>query len=170
MARPVITLRELRAPPSANNLFADKGGGHGGRAKSTAYKKWIQEAGWTIVQQLAGQRGEPLEGPVSVMISAHLSRRRDLDNIVKPLLDLLVELRIIKDDQWVDFLSVTRHPAFKEWPEERVTLRVEKLLGSGDVGDQRERVLGERSGPAAADDVAVEGDPVDDAPAARRIV
>lgn len=163
----MITLRELRAPPSANNLFADKGGGHGGRVKSTAYKKWIQEAGWTIVQQLSGQRGEPLEGPVSVIIDAHVSRRRDTDNIVKPLFDLLVELRIIKDDRWVDFHSVTRRPVFKDWPEERVTLRVG---GMESVGDQRERVLGERSGPAAADDVAVEGDPVADAPAARRIL
>lgn len=158
-----LTLRELRAPPSANNLFANAG--RLGRVPTTEYKKWQQEAGWTVKQQLAGRMpAKPIEDSVSVSIDAHLSRRRDIDNVVKPLLDLLVTLGIIEDDKWVDRITATRRPPFTGWPEERVTLHIE---GVGDAGAERGGVLRGSAGGSAPDPVAVEGNAVADADAAR---
>ena len=47
--------------------------------------------------------GPPVEGPVEVTIQAHPpdKRRRDLDNIIKPVLDALEGLILVDDSQVV---------------------------------------------------------------------
>jgi len=96
----------LPIPPSVNNLFVNRAGKlHGGRAKGSDYKRWLHDAGWAL--KVAG--GVPnVPGIVRVLIEAPLNRRRDLDNALKPLLDLLVKMSVIADDNLIDDLRIVR--------------------------------------------------------------
>lgn len=96
---------ELPIPPSVNNLFVNRAGKlHGGRAKGSDYKRWLHDAGWTIKIGLPHH----VPGIVRVLIEAPLNRRRDLDNVLKPLLDLLVKMAVIVDDSLIDDLRIVR--------------------------------------------------------------
>lgn len=92
---------ELPYPPSTNGLFfnATKG-----RRKTIAYRNWLDAAGWQIVEQ--GRRS--VHGPVSISVALVKpdKRKRDLDNLMKPILDLLVEMGCIDDDSFVKRISV----------------------------------------------------------------
>lgn len=35
-------------------------------------------------------------------------RRRDLDNAIKPILDMIVQHGLIEDDRWVDEITIRR--------------------------------------------------------------
>lgn len=93
----------LPTPPSTNNLFINVKGR--GRIKSRQYKAWAEEAGW----RLLAQRVRPVSGRVHVTIRAIRKdgRRRDIDNIIKPILDLLVAQRVISDDRHVEMVSAS---------------------------------------------------------------
>jgi crossover junction endodeoxyribonuclease RusA len=90
----------LPFPPSANRLFANKV--RGGRMRSREYKSWIETAGLELMRQ----RPKKFEGPVTISIVASPphTRRRDLDNLLKAALDLLVAHAIIVDDS-TDYLK-----------------------------------------------------------------
>ena len=64
--------------------------------RSKAYREWLRDCeGW-----LAMAKGEPLEGDVKVMIFAYFKdRRRDLDSVVKPILDVLQGTAYANDRQ-----------------------------------------------------------------------
>jgi len=103
---------ELPMPPSVNSLFRNVPG-HG-RAKTKLYKDWIKEAHWMLIAQRnqSKKRHKRIDGNVSVEVKAYRagSKRRDLDNILKALLDLLTNTQTIADDsqvveinaRWVD--------------------------------------------------------------------
>ena len=97
-------------PPSANNLFINVGGAvRGRRARGPDYKRWLHDAGWLIKTQVQPAEGAALvPGIVRVLIEAPLNRRRDLDNALKPLLDLMVKMHIIDNDCWIDDLRIVR--------------------------------------------------------------
>jgi hypothetical protein len=97
----MITLK-LPLPPSANNLFVNLPRGRG-RAKSYAYKQWIDVAGW----DLKIQRPKPVEGPYEAHIILP-KMRGDADGRIKPLLDLLVTHKITSDDKHCRKLTVER--------------------------------------------------------------
>ena len=81
---------ELSWPPSTNNLSR----AHNGRIISSAeHRTWAK----TAAQELAVQRPRKHIGPVSVSIELGPppSRKFDLDNRVKALLDALVRAEII---------------------------------------------------------------------------
>ena len=80
-------------------LFRNKGRG---RCKTEVYDRWIRAAG----MELMCQRPEKHEGRVSIAILASPPdrRKRDLDNLLKPTLDLLVRHRIMPDDS-TEFLT-----------------------------------------------------------------
>ena len=94
----------LPFPPSLNGLFNNT---RRGRAKTKAYEKWINAAGMGLMIQ----RPHKHEGAVSISIVANPPdrRKRDLDNLLKPVLDLLVRHQVIKDDctQCVRSLSIS---------------------------------------------------------------
>lgn len=87
-----VTL-QLPLPPSANRLWvrAQKG-----MRRSDEYVAWLLEAGWTAKTQRPGK----IDGPFKVSIHASRpdKRRRDIDNLIKPSLDLMEHLQIIEDD------------------------------------------------------------------------
>lgn len=118
---PADALRfKLPLPPSANALWTVRRGTKQ-RIKTDAYRAWIVEAGWLIV---AADWPQPtmLHGSVAISIEAPFSRRRDLDNAIKPILDLIVRHGLIEDDRWVDYLLIRRVP-----PEEALTVALWKL-------------------------------------------
>lgn len=89
-------------PPSANHIWvrAQKG-----MRLSERYKKWIEDAGWHIKTQPDGLK--QIKGPYNLTIHAHRpdKRHRDLDNIFKPVQDLLQRLSIIEDDRYCEMIS-----------------------------------------------------------------
>ena len=102
---------ELPMPPSVNNMHANRPGI--GRVKTKAYREWITEAGFMLLAQRNRQgKHKRIDGPIAVTVEAYrpANKRRDLDNILKPLLDLLTKTQTIKDDsqivdiwaRWVD--------------------------------------------------------------------
>lgn len=95
----------LPIPPSVNNLFINT---RSGRVSGSAYKRWRQEAGWAIKLGCGAFVPPLLTGIVGVKITAPLNRRRDLDNALKPLLDILVRMEVISDDNLIDDLHIVR--------------------------------------------------------------
>lgn len=98
----------LPHPPSANRLWirAKKG-----MRKSEAYCAWLEKAGWLAKSQRPGK----IEGPYKLSIHAPRPdrRQRDIDNIIKPVSDLLQAIGVIENDslcemvcaRWVTFGS-----------------------------------------------------------------
>lgn len=93
---------DLPMPPSVNSMYRNVPGK--GRVKTKDAKAWAYEAGWMLVtQRNQNTRHKQFKGPVEVEVSAYrpASRRRDLDNILKALLDLLTSTQTIADDSQV---------------------------------------------------------------------
>jgi Holliday junction resolvase RusA-like endonuclease len=92
----------LPYPPSVNGLFATNKK-TGGRFKSKPYKAWITAAGWTIRSQ--PDRGHEHRNPVKMTLLIRKpedNHRRDLQNLVKAVEDLLVLHRILADDSLIE--------------------------------------------------------------------
>ncbi len=91
----------LPYPPSLNNLFRNV---KHGRVKTEGYERWIRLAQGHILEQ--GRKR--LHGFVSVSVALVRpdKRKRDLDNSLKPLLDLLVGMSIIDDDSLIQRISI----------------------------------------------------------------
>ena len=87
---------KLTYPPTANGLFANDSR-TGGRIKTKEYRKWCNDAGWEIVEQGRTK----IAGPVVVALECRApdNRARDIDNLLKPVLDLLVRMQVIEDDK-----------------------------------------------------------------------
>lgn len=99
----MFTVR-LPVPPSTNSLFVTfKQRGGIERAKTKEYKAWITAAGWA----LNVQRPQPVKGRVIVNIHVPRNNRRDLDNHLKALLDLLVGHSLIEDDRKIEHLAIS---------------------------------------------------------------
>lgn len=80
-------------PPSANKLWRNV---NGRTIKSETYRKWLMLAGW----DLRSQKPKPVPGPYRLTMIAIRpdQRRRDIDNLLKPVSDLLRDCGVIEDD------------------------------------------------------------------------
>jgi crossover junction endodeoxyribonuclease RusA len=121
---PVII--EIPYPPSVNGIWrGSKGGRHYLSAK---YKSWREAAGLMVNAQARGKR---VSGPFAVEIQASRpdKRRRDIDNIVKPILDLLASMGVTPDDSECQMIHA-------EWVGRgegvRVAVRPTKRWGEAD--------------------------------------
>ena len=87
----------LPFPPTVNKLYAGKSRRH----KSAAYKLWLKTAGWELNRQRLPV--EPI-GRCNITISAVRpdNRRRDIGNLEKATMDLLVSMRVLQDDSLVN--------------------------------------------------------------------
>lgn len=92
---------QLPYPPTANNLFRNV---RKGRVKTDAYKAWLTEAGWMLLQQ----RPTPVEGiyRLTVILDRPDRRARDLDNTLKAISDSLKANGVIEDDSKCQSLTV----------------------------------------------------------------
>lgn len=87
-------------PPSLNGIFTNR---RGGRAKTTAYKRWKDVASWQVKLQ---HDGDPLEGNASVTMSMPRPRANaDLDNRIKPVLDALEAGGALVNDKQVTCIT-----------------------------------------------------------------
>ena len=92
----------LPYPPSVNGLFATNRT-TGGRFKSKPYKKWITAAGWAIRTQ--PDRSHEHRGSVRMTLLIRKpddNRKRDKNNLIKAVEDLLVLHRILADDSLIE--------------------------------------------------------------------
>ena len=80
------------------------------RARSVQYIRWIDEAGWIVNTQ----RAKPLPpGKWGVLIYVPDDMCGDIDNRVKPILDLMVKLGLASDDRNVSMLTIMRLSAIE---------------------------------------------------------
>ena len=95
----------LPIPPSVNELYrkaAFKGGK--GRTVTPKYAAWREEAGLRL-NLAAWDTPAP---PYGIKIRMNINHNSDIDNRIKPLLDLLVKHGVLTGDQWVNALHVYR--------------------------------------------------------------
>jgi crossover junction endodeoxyribonuclease RusA len=116
MTEPAISplIFELPMPPSVNSIWR---GGKGGRHYLSAkYKAWKDAAGHDLRTQAGNKH---ISGPYAVEIQASRpdKRRRDIDNLIKPVLDLLAVTHITSDDSECQLVSA-------EWVGRGVGVRV----------------------------------------------
>lgn len=101
----MITLT-LPWPPSANVYYRNVAGKTLISAEGRAYRK-------AVADQVLIQRGAKLlAGRLHVSIDAHVpdKRRRDLDNLLKSVLDSMTHAGCWLDDSQIDALMITRGP------------------------------------------------------------
>lgn len=84
---------DLPFPPSVNALTFNA---KRGRAKTERYNKWLNAAGWELKRQKPGK----VKGDYALWLYCERPdrRKRDIDNLVKPVSDLLVSHGVVEDD------------------------------------------------------------------------
>lgn len=118
---PVMTMTDLPVPPSANAMyvvrrFSSK------RVKTQRYSDWQEEFSTLVMVLLSDPSVAPKKRPrackprhpLYVLIVANVDHRRDLDNLVKPILDTMQRVELIPDDRWVEIIEVHRSPLVRK--------------------------------------------------------
>jgi Holliday junction resolvase RusA-like endonuclease len=93
----------MTVPPSVNRCWANAPGR--GRIKTAAYREWLTIAGYEIKPKIAGRA--PIETPYILRIELS-APRYDIDNVVKPISDLLQTMGVVSDDKLMAELHVSR--------------------------------------------------------------
>lgn len=102
-----MSLELPNLPPSTNNLYWNVAGK--GRVKTRQYNDWIYQCGLLLKNQITGR----LTGRADIKIRVEDKHpRRDVDNLGKPLLDLLVKMGALQDDnaKWVRSVKIEWAP------------------------------------------------------------
>ena len=89
----------IPVPPSTNNLFANASGNKKVRVKTADYIAWIEAAFLMIVAQKVPA---PSPGPFRILVKVYggegFNTNRDIDNCIKPCVDLCKTAGLIQDD------------------------------------------------------------------------
>jgi crossover junction endodeoxyribonuclease RusA len=100
----------LPTPPSANHLFATY---NGRRIPTRDYKAWREEAGRLVAWPRLTEDARN-QIPWTIRIAAfNLSRRRDVDNLIKPIVDLITEQMGLRDN-WLEQVTARRSPVERD--------------------------------------------------------
>lgn len=91
---------QLTRPPTANHLWVRA---RKGMRKSDAYVTWLMLAAIEARQQTFKRISGPYK--LSMSVSRPDRRRRDIDNLIKPVSDLLVHIGAIDDDSDCEMVS-----------------------------------------------------------------
>jgi len=97
-----MTSLVLTLPPSTNNLFINIPGK--GRIKSKGYKSWIKSAGWELVLQ----HPRSVAGAYRLHIIVPHNAQPDIDNLIKPISDLLQTHGVIENDRLAKRVTIER--------------------------------------------------------------
>jgi crossover junction endodeoxyribonuclease RusA len=92
----------LPLPPSVNRLWRTSKGGI--MYRSDEYMQWRKVAMWEAAAQAKGARIEGLF-KVTLRVARPDRRRRDLDNLLKAVLDAVDQAGLVRDDadcDWID--------------------------------------------------------------------
>ena len=111
----------LPKPPSINHIYGFTS--RGGFARSYITKigrEWFEVAGEKIKQQW--KKRTPITKDIEVFIELFTSRRQDIDNILKPILDLLQKNGVIENDSQIVVLNVEKYRCKRDG--EKVTILV----------------------------------------------
>ena len=105
----------LPYPPSANHLWIRA---RKGMRKSNTYVAWLMLAGIEARKQKPGK----IDGHYKLSLNAARpdKRLRDIDNLIKPVSDLLVSIGVIKDDSACEMVTARWVTA-----GEGITVRIE---------------------------------------------
>jgi crossover junction endodeoxyribonuclease RusA len=98
----------LPYPPSINHYYRHVGNKVLISAEGREYRKRVNA--YFLGQLADGELVDPMAGKLSVTLSVHCpdKRRRDLDNVQKPLLDALQHAGTYADDSQIDWLLTER--------------------------------------------------------------
>ena len=82
--------------------------------------------GWDALAQLKGQNEMRVPENVSFQIAiyAKIDRKRDLDNIIKPLLDLFQSISIITDDRLCDVINCERKNVYDKADQNTCSVQI----------------------------------------------
>jgi len=90
----------------------------GRKFKTNKYKTWREEFGWLAYQWVKGRKKKIYKGELAVKITVFISpkvyKKSDVDNFCKPILDAMVESKIIEDDRFVRILSISKYQSENE--------------------------------------------------------
>lgn len=89
-------------PPSTNRIWRQ---GKGRVHKSDEYKHWTAIAAWEIRRQIGPQAVITKPFKIIIKVNRPDRRKRDLDNLIKPILDLIAHYGLIENDSlchWID--------------------------------------------------------------------
>lgn len=98
----------LPFPPTINNYWRSPPGQHVMLSREgRAYRTTVAEA---VMLQRVKRRPEIFDARLSVRVEAYPPRhgRRDLDNLLKALLDAMQHANIYQDDSQIDYLAIER--------------------------------------------------------------
>lgn len=116
----------LPYPPSVNGYWRSVNGRQIISAKGREYRQRVRDLSLLI----PNMPRPPLIARLRVTVTAYMpdKRRRDLDNVLKSLLDALGTIGIYEDDSQIDDLRVIRSGIDKEFP--RVDVLIETMNGA----------------------------------------
>ena len=117
----------LPAPPSVNAMYRSV---QGRVLKSKTYRTWLKRAE-ALVRKALIEKYPPHKRPdfdasricVSIEYYPKDNRRRDIDNLAKPILDLF-EGMVYDDDTQVDLIHIIRRKVNKALDENRVDVTI----------------------------------------------
>ena len=103
----------LPKPPSINHIYGYTSRGGFARSYITKEgKEWFEKAGKELKKQW--NKRVPIKTEVEVYIELYTAYyRQDVDNILKPILDLLEKETIIENDSQVTMLNVQKYKCKK---------------------------------------------------------
>ena len=91
-------------PPSANQLY---GRNSRGVYRRVAYVQWLEDEEWKVRQDMSRLRPQ-IYGAVDVSLCVRLAKNRDIDNVVKPAIDLLERGGAVANDREITSVYCTR--------------------------------------------------------------
>ena len=89
-------------PPSANRIWRQ---GKGRLHKSKEYQDWLALSAWEMRAQLGPKQVITQPFKLELRVNRPDKRKRDLDNLLKPILDLIGHYGLIENDSlchWID--------------------------------------------------------------------
>lgn len=89
-----------RIPSKKNSRLCFVRGGRPVNISSRDYRDWHERARLAIAPQIIKQQTIGKAQSVTIIFYMADNRGRDLTNVAESVMDLLVDLRVIKDDQW----------------------------------------------------------------------
>ena len=107
----MVIVLPFETPSKKNSRMVDRRTGR--TFPSKAFKEWHKKA---LAYVMANYRIDPFQGPVSISLEfTHPTLRlSDADNKVSSIFDLLVDLRIIQDDNWKVITSFAAKNFYKK--------------------------------------------------------